>query len=104
MIGGTIVGAAIVPFSQNVRTLFLGTSVGLYLGIVVGLYYVFDRYDQQNPLRTRQDMRRNENGAVDQEQRSIELRSVASKRVLTGFESSEGVREPMRVDVPVLRF
>lgn len=32
----------------------MGTSVGLYLGIVVGLYFIHHRNDPQNPLARQQ--------------------------------------------------
>jgi len=54
LIAGTVVGAATLPFTQDIRGLFIGSSAGLYLGIAVGLYYVLDRENPENPLRQRQ--------------------------------------------------
>ena len=44
-IGGTLIGLISVPFSQNVRTVFMGTSVGLYVGAVAGVYFNANRDD-----------------------------------------------------------
>jgi hypothetical protein len=99
LLGGTVLGLAALPFNQDIRTVFIGSSLGLYLGIAIGIYYVYDRYDQNNPLRMRPGDRSRENGAVDRD-----LRSLASTRSLTGFEASPVAREPLRVDVPVLTF
>lgn len=99
LLGGTVLGLAALPFNQDIRTVFIGASLGLYLGIVIGIYYVYDRYDQNNPLRMKPGDRSRENGAVDRD-----LRSLASTRLLTGFESSPVARETLRVDVPVLTF
>ena len=48
---GTLAGLLTLPVHGNGRTVFVGTSVGLYLGIVVGLYHNAHRYDPSNPLR-----------------------------------------------------
>ena len=47
---GTILGLASFPLNQNPRSIFIGSSVGLYLGIAVGVYYIFHRYSPENPL------------------------------------------------------
>jgi hypothetical protein len=51
MAGGTILGLASYPFTQKPRSIFIGTSIGLYLGIAVGFYYIWNRYDPENPLQ-----------------------------------------------------
>lgn len=99
MAGGTILGAAALPFNQDLRTVFIGTSIGLYLGIAVGFYYIYDRYAQENPIETRPRGRVRQSSAVDQE-----LRALALTRTTSGFEASPAARAPLRVDVPVLRF
>lgn len=48
--GGTILGAASLPLTREPRTVFMGSSLGLYLGIAVGFYYIWHRYDPGNPL------------------------------------------------------
>ncbi len=55
LLAGTVIGAASIAFTQDVRSLFVGSSVGLYLGIAVGIYYVLDRDNPNNPLRYQQN-------------------------------------------------
>ncbi len=51
-LAGTFVGGVtMLVGSQQAKTMFLGSSVGLYLGIVVGVFYAIYRNDPQNPLR-----------------------------------------------------
>lgn len=50
-IAGTLVGLITLPVSQSGRNVFVGTSVGLYLGMVAGLYHIHHRDDPSNPLR-----------------------------------------------------
>lgn len=52
ILGGTVLGLASVPFTRDARSIFIGSSVGLYLGIAVGVFYVMHRDDPDNPLRT----------------------------------------------------
>ncbi len=47
---GTLVGAITIPLTQDVRSMFIGSSVGMYLGAVVGIFYVFTRTDKDNPI------------------------------------------------------
>lgn len=49
---GTVLGAMAFGFSKDVRTVFQGSSIGLYFGIAFGLYHVTHREDLGNPLRT----------------------------------------------------
>lgn len=35
---GALTGVVVAPIAQSARPIFLGASVGLYLGVVVGLY------------------------------------------------------------------
>jgi hypothetical protein len=51
MLGGTLLGIASLPLARSGRSVFIGTSVGLYLGIVAGIYYIHHRDDPGNPLR-----------------------------------------------------
>lgn len=50
MLAGTVVGCATLPFTQDARAIFIGTSAGLYLGIAVGIYFVLNRNNPDNPL------------------------------------------------------
>jgi hypothetical protein len=65
ILGGTVIGAATLPFSQNLRSVFIGSSVGLYLGLAVGIYYVMERDSPHNPLR-RQSPQAPHNSYYDQ--------------------------------------
>lgn len=49
ILGGTILGVASLPFTQDARSIFIGSSIGLYLGIVVGVMYAFNRYQDEGP-------------------------------------------------------
>ena len=51
MLFGTLGGALSYGFTQDWRTIFQGTSVGLYLGIAVGIYYSLEHDNPENPLR-----------------------------------------------------
>ena len=50
MVLGTAAGIAAWPFHRQLRSVLMGTSIGLYLGIAVGIYYINNRNDPQNPL------------------------------------------------------
>lgn len=54
ILGGTILGLASYPLTRDGRSVFIGSSVGLYLGIIAGIYYVMDRDNPENPLRARE--------------------------------------------------
>jgi hypothetical protein len=41
-LAGTAVGLAALPFDRKARTVFIGTSSGLYLGLAVGLFLVWE--------------------------------------------------------------
>ena len=49
-VGGTLVGLASLPIHRSGRSVFMGTSLGLYLGAIVGFYYIGHRDDRGNPL------------------------------------------------------
>jgi hypothetical protein len=54
MAAGTVLGLASLPAHQSVRGVFQGTSLGLYIGIIVGLYHLQHQDDPENPLRLSQ--------------------------------------------------
>lgn len=56
-VAGTVLGAASYPFTQSVRGIFMGTSLGLYLGAGAGLYHVNHRDDPENPLNPNSNSR-----------------------------------------------
>jgi hypothetical protein len=110
MVGGTLLGALSLPFTQNVRSMFVGTSLGLYLGLAVGVYYVVERDNPGNPLRPRKsaslDPRdhlwdpRDMKVASDQS-----LRELASERPVGELELARVKADSAaRLEVPVLRF
>ena len=43
-------GLGLVPFTKEIRTMFIGTSVGLVLGIIAGVYHINNRDNPQNPF------------------------------------------------------
>lgn len=47
---GTAAGLASYPIHKSGRAIFMGTSIGLYLGIAAGIYHVTHRYDPGNPF------------------------------------------------------
>src|SRR5690606_28800996 len=49
-LGGTVLGLAAYPSTQEARSIFMGTSIGLYLGLVVGIYFIANRNNPDNPL------------------------------------------------------
>ncbi|MBC7693728.1 MAG: hypothetical protein H7222_18325 [Methylotenera sp.] len=51
-VAGTLVGLGTYPFSKSTRAIFIGTSVGLYLGIVAGIYHITHRDDPENPFNS----------------------------------------------------
>lgn len=48
--GGTLLGLASLPLHRSGRSVFMGTSLGLYLGAIVGFYFIGHRDDRGNPL------------------------------------------------------
>jgi hypothetical protein len=98
MVLGTMAGALSVPFTRNARTMFVGTSLGLYLGLVIGIYYVLDK---DNPLRLKPGERQ---GGSDPRLLDQELRSVASVRASHQMDARAAGDQLTRVDVAVLRF
>ncbi len=51
LVAGTAAGAISYPMTKSVRGVFIGSSIGLYLGIAAGVYYITHREDPDNPLR-----------------------------------------------------
>jgi hypothetical protein len=49
-LAGTLMGAVVYSSNQNLRSVFIGSSVGLYLGTAVGIYHITHRLDPENPL------------------------------------------------------
>jgi len=47
---GTGAGLVSFPFTGEAKTIFMGTSIGLYLGIIVGVFHVMNRDDPENPF------------------------------------------------------
>jgi hypothetical protein len=82
LLGGTVLGLATLPFTESARSVFQGTSLGLYLGIAVGFYYVMHRDDAENPLRMEPDTQ-GQSGGGSPFGPAIELpRSVALARAV----------------------
>jgi hypothetical protein len=52
---GTALGAVTYPFTHDFRTVLIGSSVGLFLGIAAGIYHINHRDDPGNPLRVAEE-------------------------------------------------
>jgi hypothetical protein len=52
---GTVLGLGSYAFNHEPRSIAIGSSVGLYLGIIAGIYYINHRDDAGNPLRSDAD-------------------------------------------------
>lgn len=77
LLAGTVSGLVTWPIYQSDRAIAIAAVIGMYLGFVVGIYYITARDDPQNPLRR------------------------------TGLEPRLMNTDPttlVRVDIPVLRF
>src|SRR3954454_7541046 len=53
LIGGTVVGLAVLPLTGSARGVFIGSSLGLYMVSIMGVYHATHRDDPNNPLRVR---------------------------------------------------
>lgn len=53
VIGGTLLGLATVPVTKKTRNIFIGSSVGLYLGLLVGVYYIHHREEFRSEYNRR---------------------------------------------------
>lgn len=50
---GTAVGLVTWPLTGEVRSVFMGASVGMYMGLLVGTWHVFNLDNPDNPLTIR---------------------------------------------------
>jgi len=48
--GGTALGLVAFPITGEFKNIFVGSSIGLYMGIAAGLYLITHRDDPNNPL------------------------------------------------------
>jgi hypothetical protein len=76
-LAGTVSGLVVWPIYQSDRAIAVAAVIGMYLGFVVGIYYISNRDDPQNPLR----------------------RSSLEPRLL-----NSDPQTLVRVDIPVFRF
>ena len=49
-VAGTVLGLVSFPLTGQAKSIFIGSSAGLYLGLVAGVYYISYRDDPTNPL------------------------------------------------------
>jgi hypothetical protein len=96
--GGTLLGLATLPLSQDSRSVFIGSSVGLYLGVAVGLYFISHRDDPDNPLRNNAE---SSSGPESRNQKERELRTLADSRQK---DRVRGESQLVQLAVPVLSF
>ena len=117
LIGGTVLGLASLPMTHNARTIFIGSSIGLYLGIAAGLYLIFDREpsggDPFNAPRGPGMPYPEDNGYDERRDESMitrsesALRQVAALRLMSPFESLSAqseLRNGLHAQVTVLKF
>lgn len=50
VVGGTVLGLATYPFTHKARNIFIGSSIGLYLGLAMGLFYIANDYNVEEPF------------------------------------------------------
>lgn len=48
---GTALGLVSWPLTGKAKNIFLGSAIGLVLGVVAGIYFISNRDDPDNPLR-----------------------------------------------------
>ncbi len=48
---GTVLGLTTYPITGEFRSVLMGTSVGLYLGLALGIYFISTPEDPGNPYR-----------------------------------------------------
>ena len=103
-----MLGLAALPFNQNVRTVFIGTSLGLYLGIALGFYFVMDRREQEGRTGRHAGLPgASDDRAESPVTRAVALRELAAARPRTEFETlaaAGSATAPLRLEMPVLRF
>jgi|GEM_PF-3697583 len=51
VLGGLGLGLIALPLTREGKSVFMGVSIGLYLGILAGFYHIEHRDDPGNPLR-----------------------------------------------------
>ncbi len=49
ILGGTLLGLTAYPMTGKVQTVFLGSSVGLYVGLAIGLVYALESEHEPAP-------------------------------------------------------
>jgi hypothetical protein len=51
-VGGAVVGLVAWPLSERAESIWIGSLVGLTLGVAVGIFHIGHRDDPQNPLNS----------------------------------------------------
>ena len=101
-VGGTALGLVSLPITRDSRSLFIGTSLGLYLGVAVGIYYLFDK---SNSLKgVIQGARSEPDGAELRLVSDHELRGAAARRTVPQNEMRVAGDHLARVDIPIFSF
>jgi hypothetical protein len=100
LVGGTALGVAAYPMTGDLRTIFVGTSIGLYLGLAIGTIYALQPDDSPPPpWQSRHGGRPGaglaSSGASD---------SDGARFALTAREAAAFPKALLEVQAPVLRF
>src|SRR5262249_6237596 len=104
LLAGTAVGLITLPLTQGIWALFIGSSVGLYLGIVIGVFHVLNRENPQNPLRPQAQMEPYRLAMRDREERTGPGGWSARGEGWDGKSILRPPRPAFELSVPVLRF
>lgn len=74
-VAGTGLGLISYPFSGQLRTVLMGSSIGLYLGMAAGGYHAQNRSSPQNPFNLSIF---NERGITGRDGRELTHRTVTA--------------------------
>lgn len=56
LLGGTAAGLIALPLTGGgARSVFIGSSVGLYIGLIAGFYHIYTKDDADSPFRAERE-------------------------------------------------
>jgi hypothetical protein len=65
-IGGALVGLATLPLTRDIRSIFMGSSIGLYLGIAAGVLYIQNRNESLHAPTQSSNLSKGESNSIPQ--------------------------------------